>query len=73
MVNEKNNALNASSNDKGNPPDFRDRRRYIFSVKGACRPLPSVASSRTGASSVTMQKFDPYLNVDPGTMNPSAR
>mgnify|MGYP002726807249 CR=1 FL=1 len=22
---------------------------------------------------VTMQKFDPYLNVDPGTMNPTER
>ena len=69
VVNEKNNALNASSNDKVT--------RQIFVTGGVASSLGKGLSAsslgqllRARGLSVTMQKFDPYLNVDPGTMNP---
>jgi CTP synthase len=52
-------------------------RRYVFVVGGVCSGLgKGVTASSLGrllkcrGFSVTMQKFDPYLNIDPGTMNP---
>ena len=69
VVNEKNNALNASSNDKVT--------RQIFVTGGVASSLGKGLSAsslgqllRARGLSVTMQKFDPYLNIDPGTMNP---
>ena len=69
VVNEKNNAQNASSNDKVT--------RQIFVTGGVASSLGKGLSAsslgqllRSRGLSVTMQKFDPYLNVDPGTMNP---
>ena len=38
--------------------------------QGASRLPASATSSLLAGCSVTMQKLDPYLNVDPGTMNP---
>ena len=39
------------------------------SVRASPRPRSAACSSR-GACAVTIQKFDPYINVDPGTMSP---
>mgnify|MGYP003852858151 CR=1 FL=1 len=53
------------------------RTKYIFVVGGvlssvgkgiACASLGLLLKSR--GYQVTIQKFDPYINVDPGTMNP---
>lgn len=51
--------------------------KYIFITGGVLSSLgKGIASSSIGlllkqrGFSVTVQKFDPYLNVDPGTMNP---
>jgi CTP synthase len=51
--------------------------KYIFITGGVLSSLgKGIASSSIGlllkqrGFSVTIQKFDPYINVDPGTMNP---
>ena len=69
VVNENINANNASSNGKVT--------RQIFVTGGVASSLGKGLSAsslgnilRARGLSVTMQKFDPYLNVDPGTMNP---
>ncbi len=56
---------------------FKKNVKYIFITGGV---VSSLGKGITGASlglllkqrgySVTIQKFDPYLNVDPGTMSP---
>ena len=42
--------------------------RHVFVTGGVASSLGSLLKSR--GLRVTMQKLDPYLNVDPGTMNP---
>src|SRR5512137_2467421 len=51
--------------------------KYIFVTGGVLSSLgKGLASASIGALlearglSVTIQKFDPYINIDPGTMNP---
>ena len=51
--------------------------KYIFITGGVLSSLgKGIASSSIGlllrqrGFSVTVQKLDPYINVDPGTMNP---
>src|SRR3989338_7130345 len=51
--------------------------KYIFVTGGVCSSLgKGIATASIGALlkacgfSVVPQKMDPYLNVDPGTMNP---
>lgn len=54
-----------------------DSRKYVFVTGGV---VSSLGKGITGASlgrllkergyRVTLQKFDPYINIDPGTMNP---
>ncbi|NUN98307.1 MAG: CTP synthase, partial [Candidatus Omnitrophica bacterium] len=51
--------------------------KFIFVTGGVCSSLgKGVAAASIGSLleghglSVTLQKFDPYLNVDPGTMSP---
>jgi len=51
--------------------------KYIFVTGGVLSSLgKGLASASIGALlesrglSVTIQKLDPYINVDPGTMNP---
>ena len=51
--------------------------KYIFVMGGVVSGLGKgiTAASlgrllKSGGVKVTMQKLDPYLNVDPGTMNP---
>jgi CTP synthase len=55
----------------------RHQTKYIFVVGGVVSSLgKGIASASIGlllkmrGLRVTVQKFDPYLNVDPGTMNP---
>ncbi len=55
----------------------RHQTKYIFVTGGVVSSLgKGIASSSIGlllklrGLRVTVQKFDPYLNVDPGTMNP---
>jgi CTP synthase len=55
----------------------RHKVKYIFVVGGVVSSLgKGIASASIGlllklrGLRVTIQKFDPYLNVDPGTMNP---
>jgi CTP synthase len=55
----------------------RDKVKYIFITGGVISSLgKGIAASSIGlllksrGLRVTIQKFDPYLNVDPGTMNP---
>ncbi|MCX8051677.1 MAG: CTP synthase [Chlorobi bacterium] len=59
------------------PSRSKRKTKYIFVVGGvlssvgkgiACASLGLLLKSR--GFSVTIQKFDPYINVDPGTMNP---
>ncbi|MCX7929482.1 MAG: CTP synthase [Chlorobi bacterium] len=59
------------------PSRSKRKTKYIFVVGGvlssvgkgiACASLGLLLKSR--GLSVTIQKFDPYINVDPGTMNP---
>ncbi len=52
-------------------------RRHVFITGGVCSALgKGIASASLGlllkerGFRVTLQKFDPYLNVDPGTMSP---
>jgi CTP synthase len=54
-----------------------DTTKYIFTTGGVLSSLgKGLASAAIGALlesrglSVTLQKLDPYINVDPGTMNP---
>src|SRR4051794_29549217 len=58
-------------------PDSRPKTRFIFVTGGVVSALgKGVASASIGrllvarGFSVTLQKFDPYINVDPGTMSP---
>src|SRR4051812_42723882 len=58
-------------------PDSRPHTRFIFVTGGVVSALgKGIASASIGrllvarGFSVTLQKFDPYINVDPGTMSP---
>ncbi|MFL5781949.1 MAG: CTP synthase [Thermoleophilaceae bacterium] len=58
-------------------PDSRSKTRFIFVTGGVVSALgKGIASASIGrllvarGFSVTLQKFDPYINVDPGTMSP---
>src|SRR5256714_748009 len=58
-------------------PDSRPQTRFIFVTGGVVSALgKGIASASIGrllvarGFSVTLQKFDPYINVDPGTMSP---
>ena len=46
--------------------------KYVFVTGGVVSGLGKgiTAASLGRLYKVTMQKFDPYLNIDPGTMNP---
>jgi uncharacterized protein (TIGR00252 family) len=48
---------------------FRYRRRGQFARQGADQRLDRHAAG-TARAAVRMQKLDPYINVDPGTMSP---
>ncbi|MFN8549684.1 MAG: CTP synthase, partial [Candidatus Eisenbacteria bacterium] len=52
-------------------------QRFVFVTGGVASSLgKGIAAASLGlllkeqGLSVTLQKFDPYLNVDPGTMSP---
>ena len=54
--------------------------KYIFVTGGVVSSLgKGITASSLGrllknrGLKVTMQKFDPYINIDPGTMNPTHR
>lgn len=56
---------------------MKKRVKYIFITGGVVSSLGKgiVAASlgkllQAGGYSVTIQKFDPYINIDPGTLNP---
>src|SRR5881227_695076 len=58
-------------------PDQRPQTRFIFVTGGVVSALgKGIAAASIGrllvarGFSVTLQKFDPYINVDPGTMSP---
>src|SRR4030088_3510411 len=58
-------------------PDARGETRFIFITGGVVSSLgKGIAASSIGrllvarGHSVQLQKFDPYINVDPGTMSP---
>jgi CTP synthase len=58
-------------------PQSRPETRYIFITGGVVSALgKGIAAASLGrllvarGLSVTIQKFDPYINVDPGTMSP---
>jgi CTP synthase len=58
-------------------PESRPQTRFIFVTGGVVSALgKGIASASIGqllvsrGLSVTLQKFDPYINVDPGTMSP---
>ncbi len=58
-------------------PDQRPRTRYIFVTGGVVSSLgKGIAAASIGrllvarGYKVAIQKFDPYINVDPGTMSP---
>ena len=58
-------------------PDSRSRTRYIFVTGGVVSSLgKGIAAASIGrllvarGLRVALQKFDPYINVDPGTMSP---
>jgi CTP synthase len=58
-------------------PDARSETRFIFVTGGVVSALgKGIAAASLGqllvarGLSVTIQKFDPYINVDPGTMSP---
>ena len=44
-------------------------RRFV-SGEGNCRLVPIGCLLESRGLRVTLQKFDPYLNIDPGTMSP---
>ncbi len=57
-----------------------DSTKYIFVTGGVLSSLgKGLASAAIGTLlecrglTVTIQKLDPYINVDPGTMNPFQR
>ncbi|MBU2492570.1 MAG: CTP synthase [Bacteroidetes bacterium] len=57
--------------------DFKKKVKYIFITGGVVSSLgKGITASALGlllklrGYSVTVQKFDPYINVDPGTMSP---
>ena len=54
-----------------------EQTRYIFVTGGVVSSLgKGIISSSIGnllqahGYSITIQKFDPYINIDPGTLNP---
>ncbi len=58
-------------------PTFSGKSKYLFITGGVLSSLgKGIASASIGlllkqrGYSVTIMKFDPYINVDPGTMNP---
>src|SRR5918997_6895529 len=58
-------------------PQSRPETRFIFVTGGVVSALgKGIAAASLGrllvarGLSVTIQKFDPYINVDPGTMSP---
>src|SRR5919107_11669 len=58
-------------------PDSRPQTRFIFVTGGVVSALgKGIAAASIGrllvsrGFTVTLQKFDPYINVDPGTMSP---
>src|SRR5438128_3899243 len=58
-------------------PDQRPQTRFIFVTGGVVSALgKGIAAASMGrllvsrGFSVALQKFDPYINVDPGTMSP---
>src|SRR5512144_2693743 len=58
-------------------PDARRKPRFIFVTGGVVSSLgKGIAAASIGrllvsrGMRVTLQKFDPYINVDPGTMSP---
>jgi len=58
-------------------PDSPQKTRFIFVTGGVVSALgKGIASASIGrllvarGKTVTLQKFDPYINVDPGTMSP---
>src|SRR4051794_6638821 len=58
-------------------PDQRPRTRFIFITGGVVSSLgKGIAAASIGrllvsrGLKVALQKFDPYINVDPGTMSP---
>src|SRR6187455_3674323 len=58
-------------------PDSRSRTRFIFVTGGVVSSLgKGIAAASIGrllvarGLKVALQKFDPYINVDPGTMSP---
>ena len=58
-------------------PDSRPRTRYIFVTGGVVSSLgKGIAAASIGrllvarGLKVALQKFDPYINIDPGTMSP---
>src|ERR671914_214782 len=58
-------------------PQTRPETRFIFITGGVVSALgKGIAAASLGqllvarGLSVTIQKFDPYINVDPGTMSP---
>src|SRR5687767_291916 len=58
-------------------PDSRPQTRYVFVTGGVVSALgKGIAAASIGrllvsrGFRVTIQKFDPYINVDPGTMSP---
>jgi CTP synthase len=58
-------------------PDSRPQTRFIFVTGGVVSALgKGIAAASMGrllvsrGFSVALQKFDPYINVDPGTMSP---
>ena len=53
--------------------------KYVFVTGGVVSGLgKGITAASLGrllkarGYTVTMQKFDPYINIDPGTMNPAA-
>ncbi len=64
-------------NDREPVPDAPRRTKYIFVTGGVVSSLgKGIAAASIGrllvskGFSVGLQKFDPYINVDPGTMSP---
>ena len=57
--------------------EFKKMKRYIFVTGGVVSSLgKGIISASIGkllqarGYSITIQKFDPYINIDPGTLNP---
>ncbi|WP_375562798.1 CTP synthase [Bernardetia sp. OM2101] len=69
---------NSTKNTSKNTPSTSPRKtKYIFVTGGVASSLGKGIVSASLAKllqsrgfSVTIQKFDPYLNIDPGTLNP---